>query len=128
MEESSAVISALTLFLPLCSSLDRMLHILHQDYCISPQTRCSVPVEVAVPGMLLRGQWELCLSRKSRSNLRWFQIYLAVATKTVCLFLVYSYDVFVQEAAGLHEKSGIDLVFNLKSLKKKTPGRKPCPV
>lgn len=35
--------------------LDRLLHILHQDHCISPQTRRSVPVEVAVPGVLLVG-------------------------------------------------------------------------
>ena len=35
--------------------IDRVLHILHQDHCLSPQTCCPVPVEVALPGTLLPG-------------------------------------------------------------------------
>lgn len=111
------------LFLCLCSSLDRMLHILHQDYRISPQARCSFPVEVALPGTVLgTAPGILCLSRKSRGYLRWLQVYLALATKTVCLFWSAVKMCLSRRVAGLHEKSGIDLLFNFKS-PWKNPGR-----
>lgn len=82
LEESGTVISTLILLISF-SPIDRMLYILHQDHCISPQTGCSVPVEVALPGVLLVGDSArdtLAEDKVLRYNVRLLQSYQAVAT------------------------------------------------
>lgn len=117
MEERGAIISMLILFLVFFAPhIDRMLYILHQDYCISPQTCCSVPVEVALPGMLLTGDSAREFVSEDEvlgCNLRSLLIYLAVATKTFCLVRSAIKTICLsRKAAGLHEKSGSNCIID----------------